>query len=251
MESRSGRQVLYPVVSDLTPAYLERIGDRIDHFAPYVTGYDQVFVSLNRYERKKNISLALDAANHLKTRLLKDSSDVYDTSRRSRILLVVAGGYDVRVRENVEYLLELISHCELADIPHKYVQSLTYQNNDGVRHKHTPLPCSNACGVSVDIVFRVSISSDERTALLLRASGLLYTPDCEHFGIVPLEAMYLSTPVIAVNSGGPRETVLDGKTGYLCEQNAREFAIQWSSEDMCDVAPRIARLHHDVELLSL
>lgn len=30
--------------------------------------------------------------------------------------------------------------------------------------------------------------------------------------------MYLQVPVIAVNSGGPKETVLSGKTGYLCEQ---------------------------------
>ena len=30
--------------------------------------------------------------------------------------------------------------------------------------------------------------------------------------------MFLKVPVIAVNSGGPRETVLHGKTGFLCEQ---------------------------------
>lgn len=30
--------------------------------------------------------------------------------------------------------------------------------------------------------------------------------------------MYLQVPVIAVNSGGPRETVLSGTTGFLCEQ---------------------------------
>lgn len=30
--------------------------------------------------------------------------------------------------------------------------------------------------------------------------------------------MYLQVPVIAVNSGGPKETVLSGQTGFLCEQ---------------------------------
>jgi len=37
----------------------------------------------------------------------------------------------------------------------------------------------------------------------------------EHFGIVPLEAMSASTPVIAVDSGGPKETVENEKTGPI------------------------------------
>jgi len=48
--------------------------------------------------------------------------------------------------------------------------------------------------------------------------GLLYTPDREHFGIVPLEAMQLGLPVIAVNTGGPTETIRHQTTGYLCRQ---------------------------------
>ena len=34
--------------------------------------------------------------------------------------------------------------------------------------------------------------------------------DNEHFGIVPLESMYVGTPVIAVASGGPLETIVPG-----------------------------------------
>jgi len=73
-------------------------------------------------------------------------------------------------------------------------------------------------------VFRVSISSAERTALLAQAAALLYTPDNEHFGIVPLECMQRGTPVVAVNSGGPRETVVHKSTGFLCDQSADSFA---------------------------
>ena len=57
-----------------------------------------------------------------------------------------------------------------------------------------------------------------QVALISCAECLVYTPDREHFGIVPVEAMYLGTPVVAVDSGGPRETVLHGETGYLCPQ---------------------------------
>ena len=57
------------------------------------------------------------------------------------------------------------------------------------------------------------------------SDALLYTPSGEHFGIVPIEAMYVGTPVIAVNDGaGPTETVQDGKTGFLCKSDEIAFA---------------------------
>ena len=45
---------------------------------------------------------------------------------------------------------------------------------------------------AVDVIFRVSISSAERNALLDVSTALLYTPANEHFGIVPLECMQVS-----------------------------------------------------------
>lgn len=49
-----------------------------------------------------------------------------------------------------------------------------------------------------------------------------YTPENEHFGIVPLEAQYMNTPVLACNSGGPKESVVHGKTGYLIGRREEE-----------------------------
>uniref|UniRef100_A0A183GJX2 Glycos_transf_1 domain-containing protein n=1 Tax=Heligmosomoides polygyrus TaxID=6339 RepID=A0A183GJX2_HELPZ len=60
--------------------------------------------------------------------------------------------------------------------------------------------------------------------LLRNSRAVLYTPHNEHFGIVPVEAMYLGTPVIAVNSGGPKESIAHGRTGFLAEQKPEEFA---------------------------
>jgi alpha-1,3/alpha-1,6-mannosyltransferase len=59
---------------------------------------------------------------------------------------------------------------------------------------------------------------------LSKAEAVVYTPKFEHFGIVPCEAMALGTPVIAWNNGGPKESVLDGKTGWLCSTRS-EFGI--------------------------
>ena len=61
-------------------------------------------------------------------------------------------------------------------------------------------------------------------ALLAQSRCFLYTPDREHFGFGPLEAMAAGKPVVAVRSGGPMETVLDGETGLLCEPTPQAFA---------------------------
>lgn len=51
----------------------------------------------------------------------------------------------------------------------------------------------------------------ERSALLNAPStlALLYTPTNEHFGIGPVEAMVCGLPVLACNTGGPTETIVD------------------------------------------
>ena len=51
----------------------------------------------------------------------------------------------------------------------------------------------------------------------------MYTPQNEHFGIVPIEAMYSKRVVLACNSGGPLESILDKETGYLCEPTQEAF----------------------------
>jgi alpha-1,3/alpha-1,6-mannosyltransferase len=47
-----------------------------------------------------------------------------------------------------------------------------------------------------------SLDDDKKVALIKACQMLIYTPRFEHFGIVPLEAMYLERCVLAVNAGG-------------------------------------------------
>lgn len=45
----------------------------------------------------------------------------------------------------------------------------------------------------------------------------------EPFGLIPIEAMSCEDPVIALNEGGLRESVVDGKTGYLVNLDKNEL----------------------------
>ena len=141
---------------------------------------DAPIVSINRFERKKNIELLLTAYSLLQ-------KEVGNTTPP----LIIAGGYDIRNVENLEYLQEL-------------------------RQLAANLSISN-------IKFRPNVSDQERALLMQTALCIVYTPHLEHFGIVPLESMYAGRPVIAVKSGGPMETIVDCSTGFLCDKSPQAF----------------------------
>lgn len=172
--------VLYPAVN-------------VDQFEkPNATKLD--FLSINRFERKKNIELAVSAFAMLHAHEVHDHQGV----NMNDVSLTVAGGFDNRLRENVEYLEELKKLAERE-------------------------------GVSQRVRFIRSCSTAERNTLLGQCLCVLYTPKDEHFGIVPLEAMAAYKPVIACNSGGPVETVKHGVTGFLCDPSPQEFASAMSN----------------------
>jgi glycosyltransferase involved in cell wall biosynthesis len=57
-----------------------------------------------------------------------------------------------------------------------------------------------------------------------RCRALLF-PGEEDFGIVPVEAMASGRPVIAFNRGGVTETVVDGETGILFDDQSAEGLV--------------------------
>ncbi|KAJ4379749.1 Alpha-1,3-mannosyltransferase-like protein [Didymella sp. IMI 355093] len=148
----------------------------------------KVLLSINRFEKKKDVALAVKAFAGL------------SATERQGARLVVAGGYDPRVAENVSTYNEL---CDLAD---------------SLRLKHATaknVVTAQAVFNDVSVIFLHSVSNALKSTLLSTSRLLVYTPRNEHFGIVPLEAMLAGTPVLAANEGGPTETVISGQTGWL------------------------------------
>lgn len=77
----------------------------------------------------------------------------------------------------------------------------------------------------VPLLFLADIGEEVKISLLKSSRALIYTPSNEHFGIVPVEAMYCNCPVIGVNSGGLKETVTrDKQRGLLCESDPKSFS---------------------------
>ena len=83
---------------------------------------------------------------------------------------------------------------------------------------------SRATGL--DVTFEVDPPDGRLSELYRSCALLLFTARNEDFGIVPLEAMASGAPVLAVDSGGPRETVLHGRTGWLEPRDPVRFAAR-------------------------
>ena len=141
-------------------------------------------LSVNRYERKKNIRLAIHAFSEYLGMADCDGN----------IKLIIAGGYDLKLQENVEHCKELKELC---------------------------------CRLNLEdrVVFLQNISDTVRAYLMRNSVCVLYTPQNEHFGIVPLEVMYSRAIVICHNSGGPKESVLNAHTGFLIDSLD---SLQWA-----------------------
>jgi glycosyltransferase involved in cell wall biosynthesis len=74
-----------------------------------------------------------------------------------------------------------------------------------------------------NIIFKGKVTDEELQELYARCTAFIFTPILEDFGLVAIEAMAAGKPVIAVNEGGIKETVIHRKTGVLIEPNVHEL----------------------------
>lgn len=106
--------------------------------------------------------------------------------------LIVAGAVDVKSQPYLAYLREIAQHRE-------------------------------------DIEFVISPSDQVLDGLYANCYAALFPPFNEDWGMVPIEANAYGKPVIAVNRGGPLESQVHGKTGYLVAAEPEAFAKAMAS----------------------
>lgn len=171
---------------------LKRHGLPTAHRAPF-------FLSINRFERKKNLRLALDALVELH-RLLEEDAAASPGSRLAaraselRPRLVFCGGYDERVVDCVSTARQLDELSRRAFPNSDSSTELTSPNADAEGRTLTETTDDR-------YVYLVrNVSSLEKAYLLRNALALIYTPVEEHFGIVPVEAMRLGMNIVHYKS---------------------------------------------------
>jgi glycosyltransferase involved in cell wall biosynthesis len=72
--------------------------------------------------------------------------------------------------------------------------------------------------LSTSVEFLGEVTDNEKLELLAGARAYIFAGEDEDFGILPVEAMAVGTPVIAYRSGGVQETVIEGKTGVFFDE---------------------------------
>lgn len=75
---------------------------------------------------------------------------------------------------------------------------------------------------SNNIEFLGEVDDQQKFELMAGAKAYVFASYDEDFGITPVEAMGVGTPVVAFRSGGVKETVIDGKTGVFFDKNTPE-----------------------------
>ncbi|MES1916077.1 MAG: hypothetical protein MHM6MM_007930, partial [Cercozoa sp. M6MM] len=180
---RCGIGILYPGVPM----------DDITFQPPYEGDGPPLLLSLNRFERKKRVDLAVRAVAQAR-------------EGGSKAVLALVGALDRTLPSQVEYFEEVL---ELARTAFGESNVVVYAQDD----EQTSALASDAEWPVVSLW--LNVSHEVKLALLQRSLCVLYTPPREHFGIVPVEAQATGRPVVAFRSGGPRESVQHGITGML------------------------------------
>jgi glycosyltransferase involved in cell wall biosynthesis len=95
-------------------------------------------------------------------------------------------------------------------------------------------------GKQADFLGRVG---DERLAELYAGAAALVMPNVEEFGIAAVEAQAAGRPVVGIDAGGARETVLPGRTGLLVADGDLQGLARALSEDLSRFDPAEIRGH--------
>jgi alpha-1,3/alpha-1,6-mannosyltransferase len=174
--------VLYPPID----IHKEQVYNKEESVLKYLDFEENIIISsTNRYEEKKNIPLAIEAFKKVYERV--------DDEIKNKLFLVIGGGYDERVSENINV------YQKLSNLAKEY-------------------------SIEKKVIFLKNFNNSDRFLLFNHSTILLYTPENEHFGIVPIEAQLGGVCVVACNSGGPLESVINDKTGYLVNPDPESFS---------------------------
>ncbi|MEW6748383.1 MAG: glycosyltransferase family 4 protein [Candidatus Micrarchaeota archaeon] len=183
-----------PYVNVRDKAFLdEYVGKPVEPIPPGVhadefrnEGYDKYFFYPSRVVPEKRFEYAIEAFRKFSAKM----KNANPSSRNSR-------------PETGNWKLILAGHVPNREREHKYFEGLMEMAK------------------GLDVEFRTDLPEEELKSLYARCYAVLFCPIKEDWGLVPLEAMSSEKPCISVDEGGPKYTILEGKTGFLVDSTEK------------------------------
>ncbi|MFH1802491.1 MAG: glycosyltransferase family 4 protein [archaeon] len=132
------------------------------------------------------------------------------------IMVLTAGG-DV-TSKGAQEILRALAKIDSEALKWKYVCKI-WPSRSAREHGKEERKLIKELGIDEDkIAYDSNKYSPEKMAVLLNACDIYAAPSrLEGFGMIQLEAQACGKPVISINVGGPRDTVIDGETGFLVD----------------------------------
>ncbi len=174
------------------------------------------FLRLTDFKSSETVDYFIANSENVRRRIQKfykkDAKVIYppvETNPKSKVLkskkiqntkYYLAGGRLARPK-HIDLIIET---CSKNDIPLKVF---------GKAFAGYGKELKNIAGPTVE--FLGEVTDEEKLALMKNAKAFIFASEDEDFGITPVEAMSVGTPVIAYASGGVLESVIDGKTGLF------------------------------------
>ena len=170
------------------------------------------------YRRELQLmDLVISNSKNTQTRLKKyigiDSVDIFPAANTNRYKFIEAGDYFIswgRIEPLKRLPLIIEAFAQMPD--KKLVVCSTGPLKDWMLDQIKTRNLKN-------IVYKGLVSDEELSEFVGRSLAGIYIPVDEDAGITPIEIMAAGKPVLGVNEGGIKESVINGKTGILIPEN--------------------------------
>jgi glycosyltransferase involved in cell wall biosynthesis len=133
----------------------------------------------------------------------------------------------IQPHKGYDFLIESFSHIDRRIRPALYLV--------GNMQNPKEQDILQALAIEKEVDLRIEVGVNQATLIQKYNNAMLvaYAPYNEPFGLVPLEAMACGKPVVGVDEGGLKETIVNKYTGLLVERDPGKFgeAIQLLLED--------------------
>ncbi len=160
---------------------------------------------------------------------IKKLRELLDIKDDEKMILTVGG--DV-TSKGAQEMLQALAKIDAQFPKWKYVMKV-WDSLSADDHGKEEQELINKLGLDEKITYLRGKFSPEFMAILLNACDIYAAPSrLEGFGMIQLEAQACGKPVISINAGGPRDTVIHGKTGFLVNVSHevkldKEWAYPW------------------------